>query len=98
MTKGSLMKQMLFERGMFEADAVKVVEAVIADPANEAMQSRWGDHVEGYPPQMVNVLWFTTKRHALEHIEANCPQAWFKPLFDDAALPMAHAARAEGKE
>jgi hypothetical protein len=78
-------KQMLTERGMFDNQAEAVMDRVIAAPENKAMQGRWNDDTSGYPPPMVNVLWFTVKRHALEYIEETCPEAWFKPMFEETA-------------
>lgn len=73
--------ELLYSNGMFREDAEKVVQNVIAHPSNEAMQGRWDDDIAGYPPQMLNVLWFTVKSFAVEWIDENCPQAWFRPLF-----------------
>lgn len=72
---------LMFSNGMFEADAKTVFETIKAAPENEAMADRWNDDIDGYPPEMINVLWFTVKRHALAYIDATCPQAWFRPMF-----------------
>jgi len=39
----------LVENGMFELGAKKVMQAVIADKANELMANHWMDDIEGYP-------------------------------------------------
>lgn len=36
------------------------------------LSGRWNDNVEGYPPQIEAVIWYSAKRHAL---------AWFRPVF-----------------
>lgn len=74
--------QLMVNNGMFEADAAKVFEQAEADPANEAMKDRWNDDVNGYPPQMINVLWFHVKHNAVEWIAKNQPQAWYRPMFE----------------
>jgi hypothetical protein len=71
----------LINNGLFPDDAAKVVEAMKADPANEAMASRWNDDPEGYPPQIMALVWFSAKQHALEWIDANCPKAWYRAVF-----------------
>lgn len=76
--------ELLYKRGMFQDQAEEVLELAMADPANEAMKDRWNDHIEGYPPQTLTVLWFSVKRVALDYIIKNCPQAWFRPMFEDA--------------
>lgn len=76
-------KEILKARGMSENQAEAVMERVEAAPENDVMRGRWNDHVEGYPPQMFNVLGYTVRRHALEYIEENCPAAWFKSMFEE---------------
>ena len=85
MTFKEKMVELLHGQGMFQSQAEAVVELVIADPANEAMKGRWNEDIAGYPPEIVAVLWLSTKHTAREWIAENCPRAWFRPLFDDGA-------------
>lgn len=71
----------LFEQGLFEDQAAAIMELVKVAPENEAMKHRWQDDASDYPPQLLAVAWFSVKRHTLEYIDANCPNAWFRPLF-----------------
>jgi hypothetical protein len=73
----------LSKRGLFPDQVDEVVKRVKAAPENEVMAYRWNDDTDGYPPAMLGILWFTTKRHALAYIDETCPQAWFRPLFAD---------------
>ena len=70
-----------FERGMFEDQALAVFEAVKASPANEAMEGRWNDPVDGYHQAILNVLALSVKQEAVTWIEKNLPKAWYKPMF-----------------
>lgn len=88
MTFERWMRDRLIGGGFFEKDVNAVVKNVKAAPENEAIAQRWHDDIEGYSPQMVNVLWFTVKRHALEYIDEHCPQAWFRPLFAEVIIPL----------
>jgi len=63
------------------ADAV--MEAVKSAPENEAMQGRWSDSAEGYPPAIFILAWMSAKEKALEWIDANCPKAWYRPMFTE---------------
>jgi hypothetical protein len=81
MTFEQWMRDRLTNSGMFVNQVDAVVERVKAAPENEPMAQRWGHSINGYPAAMVNVLWLTVKTHALEYIDAECPQAWFRPLF-----------------
>ncbi len=83
MTIKEKLVDMLHDGGMFREQATAVVERVIADPANESMAGRWNDTPEDYPPAILNLAWFSTKRHALAWIDENCPQAWFRGMFED---------------
>jgi hypothetical protein len=76
---------LLYNNGMFQDQAEQVLERVVTDDACTDFQGRWNDRVEDYPSLMVNLLWMAVKRVALAWINENCPQAWFKPLFDDAS-------------
>jgi hypothetical protein len=72
---------LLFNNGLMPKEAAAVVERIKAAPENKAMAGRWNDQIEGYPPQMIGVLWFIVRVHATQWIEENCPQAWFKAAF-----------------
>ncbi|MCP3967529.1 MAG: hypothetical protein GY718_14450 [Lentisphaerae bacterium] len=82
MTFEQKIKEMLVENGMFERDAIKVVELAKEDKVNESMVGRWGHPIEDYPPIMTPVLWLSVKAIALEYIDAHCPQAFYRPMFE----------------
>ena len=81
MTFEDKIKSMLFERGMFENDAAAVIEMMKADEIHESMAHRWNDNTEDYPQSLLSVLWHSAKDTALKYIDANCPLAWFRPMF-----------------
>lgn len=85
MTFEEVMHDRLTNCGMFPDQVDAVVERVKAAPENESMAQRWNDKAEDYPPAMLGILWLTAKRHALAYVDAECPQAWFRPLFADDA-------------
>lgn len=68
-------------RGLFPDQAKAVIDIAAASAENESMASRWSDSVDGYPETMKSVLWMSIKTHALEWIDTNCPQAWFRPML-----------------
>ncbi len=51
------------------------------DKANKAMANRWSDTADDYPAPLFTVLKMSVKHSALEYIDANCPEAWFRPIF-----------------
>lgn len=73
-------EQMLFERGVFKWQAEEVVKRVMDDPANRAVH--WNDAAEGYPKELLAVLWYAVKREALAYIEENCPKVWYRSQFE----------------
>ncbi len=82
MTFAEKMKVLMEENGMWPEDTPKVMAIVEADQTNP-MSGRWNDSIEGYPPGLITAVWLSVKREALKWIEANCPQAFYKPLFVD---------------
>lgn len=44
----------------------------------------WDDTVDGYPPQLLAVLWLGVRRAAVDWIDENLPKAWYRPMFVDA--------------
>ena len=75
------LKKFLCDNGLFEDMADQVMESIIGDPANEAMQGRWEESIEFYPSQLIEVLRDSAKYHALRWIDSNLPKAWFRPMF-----------------
>lgn len=73
--------EMCVDCGMFDTQAKEVLDRVKADKVNEPMKQRWNDAPEDYPEILFNVIWINTKQHALEWIDENLPQAWFRPMF-----------------
>ena len=81
MTIEDKIMEMLVEHGMWDNQAVAVMEMMKADEVNESMAHRWNDNVEDYPLSMLAILWMKAKGTALKYIDANCPEAWFRPMF-----------------
>ncbi len=70
------------ERGMIRRQAEAVADAVAADEAMEMFRGRWDDQSSVYPEGVLINLAVITSRHARAFIDANCPDAWFRPMFD----------------
>jgi hypothetical protein len=75
------LKTMLVMHGLFEDQAEKVINNYRTSDAGSAMNGRWDDDISGYPDVTLNVLWFGTKRFALEFLEKECPDHWAKELL-----------------
>lgn len=82
----------LVDRGMFEDQAKLVMDAVMANPSNEAMRNRWNTAVDNYPTQMQAVCWMSIAAEALEWIDKNCPNAWFRGMFVPESHPSTPSA------
>lgn len=70
----------LKNRGMFPTQAVAIMQKEVEE--NKEMTERWGEDTSYYPPMMKNILWMGIEQKALEYIKENCPEAWFRPVFD----------------
>lgn len=77
--KEAILKR-LYDNGMFPDQAAAVMEQVIAN-SESSMDKRWNDNEADYAPSIQAVLWITVKIEALKYIDANCPEAWFRPTF-----------------
>jgi hypothetical protein len=69
----------LHERGMFPAQAAAVIE--MAKVASPSMADRLTDGVEGYPDVIARLWLVTLNTCAIDWIDANLPQAWYRPMF-----------------
>jgi len=81
MTIEEKVKEWLVGQGMFENQAAVVLEMMKADEANEAMAGRWADRIEGYHSGFFAIIAVSARDAALRYIDANCPHAWFRPMF-----------------
>jgi len=75
------LRKNLSEQGVFDEQIDEIMQRVKSAPENASMAQRWNDLASDYPPTIMSLAWFSTKRHALEYIDEKCPQAWFRPLF-----------------
>lgn len=95
------LEQMLFEMGMFESQATKVIDLAIPeiqkmqptmageeDEQPEQYQVKWESPSTDYPDGIYNLWFHKVKEVALKWIDENCPNAWFRELF----LPKAQEA------
>lgn len=80
-------EEYLIERGVWPKDAPTIVTACIADKDSKSMD-RWHDSVDDYPVAMRAVIALHLNRAALAWIDANCPLAWYRPMFDGTAAKL----------
>ncbi len=71
----------MVSRGMFESQANKVMEIVIADEVNRDMAGRWDEDASKYPAPLLIVLWLNARETALAWIDQNLPRAFYRPMF-----------------
>jgi len=89
MTTRQKLESMLVATGMFESQAKQVMDVAIPELNKQSpggYNITWDSDASGYP-DMLYALWFmSVKIVALKWIDANCPKAWFRPMFDDKQL------------
>lgn len=75
---------MLYDRGMFPDQAQQVMSLAMPEMDNllQDYHITWDRPAEEYPDPVYNIGWITVKKVAAKWIEENCPDAWFKPMFD----------------
>ena len=83
MTIREKLTELLTRNGMWPNDAFEVMEEVISSDTTESMIDRWNDVADGYPKPFLALLWFMVRQKALEWIDANCPKAFYRSLFEN---------------
>lgn len=81
MTFKEKVKEHLVASGMFDSQAEAVFQEMKA--SDNVMLGRWDDDVSEYPGVMLNVILVSVRRYALEWIDKNIPQAWFRGCLED---------------
>ena len=76
--------KILISMGMFESQAIKVMEIAIPKihKLTDHYRINFDDDSETYPRPIYNVLMLGIKPIALEWINENAPEAWYKPMFE----------------
>lgn len=82
MTVEQKMKDWLISNGMFDNQAEEVLNLAKEEELFKSMKNRWQSDSEGYPTALYAVLIISLREIALQWIEENCPEAWFKPMFE----------------
>ena len=85
MTFHELAHQYLTGNGMFDSGADKLLAAIERDEAD--MRDIWRKQTSAFPTEFAAVFLLRLKRFALLWIEANEPEAWYRPMFAMLAGP-----------
>ena len=83
MTFNEYVKKFCVDRGMWPEQAQSVLKNMQDDKSFGFDSLRWTDHIEGYPQPMMIAFSINIKLAALDFIDKNMPQAFFRPLFVD---------------
>lgn len=85
MTTREKFEKMLVDMGVFESQASAIMDLAMPkfeDIMPGGYQVTWNRPAEEYPEAIYNVGFsLVVKKTALEWIDANIPQAWFRPMF-----------------
>ncbi len=89
MTLHEYFEKHLTNNGMFPKDATVVMDAVKTNAEDNGTKDvKWSDPVGsdaplgGYSPQLIAALTMTVNYEALKWIDANCPKAWYRAMFE----------------
>jgi hypothetical protein len=83
MTIRQVMTKYLTENGMFQDQADTVIKRYTETPIGDSMKGRWDEDSDAYPSQLMPVVIIGLRHEALTFIIEKCPQAWFRPMFED---------------
>ncbi len=81
MTIRETMEAKLQEHGLWPDEATAIMNAVELEETQDSMKHRWSDDADGYPPQLLVVVWIMVKASAAKWLEENKPMHWAKALF-----------------
>lgn len=86
--RGGLM-WVLLANGLFRDVATQVLDEMFE--SNPALKPIQGRAIAGYPPVMMNTLWFTARASVLKWMDAEAPQHFARCMFafeDEPATPI----------
>lgn len=81
MTIEEKIRQRLDERGVWGDHQDAIVEASKQSVKLEAMKDRWQEDVDGHFSATIAATWLSVCYVALDWIDENLPQAFFRPLI-----------------
>lgn len=67
-------------KGMFDDQAKAVMDRVIK--VNKSMEGRWDNDISSYPRSVLVVISLSVSDEAVKYIKEECPEAWFRPMFE----------------
>jgi hypothetical protein len=73
--------KILVEHGMFENQAIEIIERYLASPLGEPMLGRIDDDEKDCHPTLFVPVWIAIKQVALEWIDEKKPKHWARHLF-----------------
>lgn len=82
MTIEQLAKKSIFDRGVFEQDADKIVEAFKASPLGAPLSRSWNQKIADYHPRLIPTLLVPLHAFAYEWIGEHQPEAWYREMFN----------------
>jgi len=83
MTTRQRFEKMLTDMGVFDSQAAAIMELAIPmfSEASPEYSVTWDRPASEYPDAFYRVTFVLVKRAALQWIDANLPQAWFRAMF-----------------
>lgn len=82
MTIEERLKEKLVRRGMPPDQANRIIEKTKELESTKSMARRWQHKTEDYSALMLEALWSTVRKTALQDIDANTPKAFHRGLFE----------------
>ncbi|MFH1677785.1 MAG: hypothetical protein ABH888_03170 [Patescibacteria group bacterium] len=83
MTTKEKLRKMLTDRGMSDNQADEVLKEAIPqiEGLTPGYKITWDRPASEYPDVVYNVLWLSLCDAAKKWIDANAPEAWYRPMF-----------------
>lgn len=75
----NLMVEELKKCVMIENQAKEVMQQYFR--TDLLMNDHWKENIQNYPQNLQPMIWNSIKEFAYEWIKINCPETWFRPMF-----------------
>jgi len=81
MTIKDLMKKRLQRKGLWLNEAVAIMDTMDYEKSVESMIGRWEDNADGYPQELIAVVWASVQQSAAQWLDTNKPKHFARTMF-----------------
>lgn len=73
----------LVDNGCWPDEATAILAGMAEDKDSRTLTERWHEDESAYPPQLIGVAWFGTRKAAIAYLKANKPMHFALAILGD---------------